>query len=241
MGTENLLYKREYPITDKISVAIPTVGEVVDHEDEYFSILSLFTAMPIDYMVPLDDIGVDFTKINEYELFLILAGALKNYDTAITGLVVKDLDFRKFEMMPNLETASMILYDAEDDIMIDRVTHTKIAKILRKLHHIEPDRRKPGNEEARQYLLERARKKAERNKKRKVDSNLEQLIIAMVNTEQFKYGYEGARDLTIYQFNESVRQIQRKIEYDNLMRGVYAGTIDTSKINQKQFNWLTNS
>ena len=68
MPTLNLLYQRQYKINDDVQVVIPTVGEIIDNEDAYYGLVSLLTAMPIDMMVPLSDAGVDFTKINDYEL-----------------------------------------------------------------------------------------------------------------------------------------------------------------------------
>ena len=64
------------------------------------------------------------------------------------------------------------------------------------------------------------------------------MIISVVNTEQFKYNYESVKSLTIYQFNESVYQIVRKVDYDNRMHGVYAGTIDAKELKQDDLTWL---
>ena len=75
MATLNLLYKQEYAINEHIRIQIPTVGEVLDNEDDYYTMVTMLTAMPVDMMVQLDDIGVDFTAINEYELFLIPSAA----------------------------------------------------------------------------------------------------------------------------------------------------------------------
>lgn len=230
-----LLYGRSIPITEQISLAVPTVGEILDHEDDYYALVSMLTAMPIDFMVQLDDIGVDFTTINEYELFLILFNTIREMDTK---LIFGDLDLSRFELAKHIESGMPVVYDEIDNIVIDRVVHTKIANTLREIHHLEKDVRKPGNREAKEYLLERARKKLKRRKKRKERSQLQQLIVAMVNTEQFKYDFNGVRELTIYQFNESVRQIQHKIDYDNKMHGIYAGTVDPKKINQDELNWL---
>lgn len=72
MPTQNFLYKNAVDITEHISIVIPDVGYVVDNEDDYFSMVTMLTAMPIDMMVQLDDIGIDFSTINEYELFLLL-------------------------------------------------------------------------------------------------------------------------------------------------------------------------
>ena len=61
----------------------------------------------------------------------------------------------------------------------------------------------------------------------------------MVNTEQFKYNYETVRDITIYQFNESVRQIVSKVDYEHRMHGVYAGTVSVKDLSQDDLTWLS--
>lgn len=236
MPTRNLLYEKSFPITDKVSVSIPTVAEVIADEDNYYSLVHLITAMPIDLMVQLDDMGIDFAKINDYDLFLITFSTLQQMDTR---LIFGNLDLSKFEYAVNENTNMIVLVDKENDIIIDRVVFGKIATFLRKVHNLKKDTRKPGNDEAQQYMLERARKKLARQKNKVSDSQLETLIVAMVNTEQFKYDFESVRRLSIYQFNESVQQVTQKIEYDNRMRGVYAGTIDVKSLSQDDLNWLT--
>lgn len=237
MSTLNLLYKKQYDINDSVKIIIPTVGEVIDNdEDNYYSIITALTAMPIDLMVQLDESGIDYTEINEYDLFLILSEGLKSQDT---HLVFGNLDFTKFEVCINQQNGSFVLYNAEDDIVIDHAVHAKIAGVLRKIHHLEKNRRKPANKEAKDYMMKRAREKMKRNRNRKQESQLEPLIISMVNTEQYKYDFEGTRELSIYQFNECVRQIIKKVDYDNRMYGVYAGTINAKELSQDDLNWLT--
>ena len=235
MATRNLLYKREYKINDSISVYIPTVGEVIRCEDNYYSLISILTAMPIDMMVQLDDAGIDFTSINEYELFLLMFSVLKTQDTS---LVFGDLDLSKFEVAVNEQNGNLLLRDEENGIDIDRAIYGKIAGVLRLIHHLEQNRRKPANPEAKEFMLKRARDKIRRHSTRVETSRLESLIIAMVNTEQYKYNFEGTKELSIYQFNESVRQVIKKVDYDNKMYGVYTGTINAKELNQDDLNWL---
>lgn len=236
MSTQNLLYQREYPINDSIHIIIPTVGEIVDNEDAYYNLVSILTAMPIDMLVGLEDAGIDFTTINEYELFLLLFPVFKRQDTS---LIFGDLDLSKFEISINEQNGNIILLDKEKNIRIDRVIHSQIAGVLRKIHHLKKNNRKPANEDAKKFMLERARVKQRRKKNRVDDSQLESLIIAMVNTEQYKYDFEGTRELSIYQFNESVRQIIKKVDYDNIMHGIYAGTIKAKDLSQDDLNWIT--
>lgn len=77
MTTLNLLYKDWCPINQYISVKIPSVREIIKNEDEYYSMATMLTSMPIDMMVQLDDNNIDFTAINEYDLFLLLFKSLQ--------------------------------------------------------------------------------------------------------------------------------------------------------------------
>lgn len=236
MATYHLLYKDFIPVGDRIKVRIPKLRDIIEKEDEYFGMVSIFTATPYDFMAELDDIGIDFTELNEFDLFMLLSIGLAESDTS---LLFEDLDFSLFERAVNEQNGNLVLIDREHDIVIDRGVLAEIAMALRKIHHIEPSRKKPGNEEAKKYMIERARKKRARNRKRNAASQLEQLIVALVNTEQFKYNYESVLDLSIYQFNESVAQVVTKIDYDNRMHGVYAGTVDIKHMSQDDLTWLS--
>jgi len=236
MSTINLLYRGEYPINDFIKIVIPTVGEIIDDEDNYYTLVSVLTAMPIDLLVQLDDAGIDFTKINEYDLFLLLFPDLQQRDT---HLIFGDLDLSKFTPFVSTQNGHIVLRDKASGVTIDRAILSKISGVLRRIHHLKKDRRKPIDEGTKDYMIERARTKMRRNQNRKKDSQLESLIVAMVNTEQYKYDFEGTRELSIYQFNECVRQIIKKVNYEHTMTGIYAGTIDAKNFNHDELNWLT--
>ena len=231
----NLLYERWIPVNDKINIYVPTVGEIIECEDDYYSLVSILTAMPIDFMVQLDDLGIDFTSINEYDLLLILFPELKSKDTS---MIFGDLDLSGFELMVNQQNNNIVLRDELNDITIDRSVYSMISNTLRKIHSLEQDRRKPANEEAKKFMLERARKKLRRNKNKYHDSQLESFIISLVNAEQFKYDFEGTRELSIYQFNVSVRQIIKKTDYEHLMFGVYSGSISAKDVKNDDLIWL---
>ena len=239
-----LLYSREIPITDKISVFIPTVGEILfsepKGEESYLSAVSLFTAMPIDMMLQLDDIGIDYESINAFDLFLMMySGMVASGETIDTRLLLGDLDLSNFELAVNDETGAPALIERDKDIIIDRRVFNQIADALRMINNIEKNRRKAANKETKEYMLERARIKRKRAVHKPFESCLEPLIIAMVNTEQYKYDYEGTLELSIYQFYQSVKQIIHKVEYNNRMIGVYSGTVSSKSLQESDFNWLT--
>ncbi len=235
MPIRHLLYQKRIQVTPYIAVEVPTVGEILEREDDYYSMVSMLTAMPIDMMVQLDDIGVDFASINEYELFLMLFNTLKEMNTE---LIFGGLDLKGFEPAINPDNNQIMLADKRSGARIDRAVHGKIAGTLRMLHGLEKDNRRPGNDSAKSYMIERARAKMKRARGRTSGSQLEELIVALVNTAEFPYDYEETRELSIYQFNQSLRQIIHKIDYDHRMQGVFAGTIDAKGLSQEDLTWV---
>lgn len=233
-----LLYADRYDINDKIHIEIPTLGTVLDNEEKYFEAVYTIVATPYDLMVQLDDNGIDFSKITSFDLFCLLFPQLRTMDTS---LVFGDLDLTKFIPAVNNQNGMVVLRDEENDITIDKMIHGQICACLRKILNIPETDKKPGNEEARQYMLQKARKKLNRRKRRKqkqADSQIEDLIVALVNTAEFPYDYTSVRDISIYQFYASLKQIVHKVKFDKTMIGVYAGTVPFDKLSMDERSWI---
>ena len=235
-NNRSLLKMSSVEITPKLSVRIPTVGEILEDEDKYYGIVSSLTASPFQYMVQLDDMGIDFTSITDYELFIMLFPLYCKSDLSILFGNLKTSDF---DVYMNKENNSKFLYSPSNNIIIDELIYNDLTDVIRKINLFEKDKSKPGNESARKYLLDKERKKQKRNAKKKREPYLEKLVIALVNTSEFPYDYDSCMELSIYKFNQSFKQIQHKIAFDNTMVGVYAGTVDTSKmINKDILSWI---
>lgn len=220
----------------KLSIRIPTVGEILEDEFTYYSIVSSLTASPFQYMVQLDDMGIDFTKVSDYELFKML---FLIYTKSDLSIIFGDLDVSDFDAYKGKNNDTFI-YSPSNNIEINEKVYNDLVDTIRKINLLEKVKYKPGNESARKYLLEKERKKQKRNAKKKQEPYLEKLVIALVNTSEFPYDYDSCMDLSIYRFNQSFKQIQHKIAFDNTMVGVYAGTVDTSKLSNKDIlSWVS--
>lgn len=234
---KSLLNATSVDIVPNLSIRIPTVGEILEDEDKYYEIVSSLTASPFQYMVQLDDMGIDYTKITDYQLFMML---FPMYAKSDLSLLFSDLDTSDFGIYINQEDNSQVIYSPNNNIIIDELIYNDLADTIRKINLFEKVKSKPGNESARKYLLEKERKKQKRNAKKPKEPYLEKLVIALVNTSEFPYNYETCMDLSIYKFNQSFKQIQQKITFDNTMIGVYAGTVDTSKMTNKDaLSWIS--
>lgn len=235
---KGLLYKNEYAISDKIKIIIPKVRDLIKDEASYYSNITLITATPYDMMVQLDDIGIDFTKIDDFELFCAIFNQLAESDTS---LIFGDLNLTNFIPARVNGSDEIILYDEINDITIDKTIYSQICEVLRLIHGYKRVNKRPANEEAKKFMIERARIKQKRERRKskiKTTTQLEDLIISLVNTAEFPYNYRSVLDLTIYQFNSSLYQIIDKVRFDNLMIGCYAGTIDTDKLSKDELSWI---
>lgn len=223
-------------IIPDLFVRIPAVGEILDNESSYYSLISSLTASPFQYMVQLDDMGIDYTKLNDYDLFKMLFPIYAKSDLSI---LFGEMDTSDFDIYIDKDTGQQVIYSPQNNIMIDELVYNDLTDTIRKINLLEKVQSKPGNESARKYLLEKERRKQKRNAEKKQEPYLERLVIALVNTSEFPYNYDSCMELSIYRFNQSLKQIQHKIAFDNTMTGVYAGTVDTSKLNNKDcLTWI---
>ena len=235
-NNRSLLKVSSIEITPKLFVRIPTVGEILEDEKSYYTLINSLTATPFQYMVQLDDMGIDFTTINDYQLFLLIFPSFAKTDMSI---LFGDIDFSDIEVGTNPQNDSTILYSKNNNIIIDEFVYSEIVKAIRKINGLQRENRKPGNDEAKKFRLELERKKQKRNARKPYDPYLEKMVVALVNRPEFKYNYEQVEDLSIYQFNKSFEQIKTSINFDNTMIGVYAGTVDVNKLKDKSsLSWI---
>lgn len=239
-----LLYADTFAINDDIAVRIPTVGEVIDCQDEYYQILSIFVATPFDMMVQLDDLGIDFTEISKYHLFFEMFreglneyqnGGAKAFDLIWAGHDLNDI----FPAVD--ETAQKFVFvDSNRRVILNERLYLQLRSALCFLNDIDKKEKSPANDEAKEYLLERTRIKQERaRRKRNLNSGLEDYVVALVNSNEFKYDFDSVRTLTIFQFNRSLQQILKRISFEHIMHGYYSGNVDIKNISQDTLNWLS--
>ena len=235
----NLLRVDDYRINEKVSVHVPSVDEIFDFGDQkYYSIVQSLVSTPFDLMVELDDVGIDYETITNYQLFMLMfeSIAMNEKDTSI---LFGDLNLKNFKEADNLKNGERVLWDQENNIIIDRLIAWEICNAIRKIHFWEETLERAGNAEAKRYLLERKRREKQKLAKKPYKSFLENMIISLVNTEEFPYNYETVGGLNVYKLNASWRQISKKKHWEQTMNGVYFGTVDTTKINLEKINWLS--
>lgn len=231
-----MYFGEDYWVTDKIKVMQPTIGQIVEWgEKEYYSMIHTLTCIPSDMKSQLEDIGINYMEISDFELFILLSHGLTPEQT---GIILGDLNLSNFIQCINKENGELCLYDKDEDIVIDKFVYIKMIDYIRKLHNIKPKIQKAYNETTRQILIKLDRERIEKNKKEPYKSQLKELISAMMRYPGFKYKKNELKECGLYEFMDTVQGAQIYVSTTALLSGMYSGMIDTSKIDKKEFNWM---
>lgn len=235
MQNTNLLLASDLPITETLSLRIPTVGEILDFgEDDYFGMAQAFSSVPYDAQLWLDDMGIDYQEISEFELFFLTLCGYRNKDLSLL-FGPADLSHMEFGRKADGNT---VLFDSTQQLVIDELLQREIADGIRLIHGWKRTEKTAGNQESKKYMLERLRKQRKRFHNKPKTKYLEDLVVAMVNHHDFKYDYSGVRELNIYCFHRSVNQLLHGRNADALLQAVYNGKIDSSKLDEMALSFI---
>lgn len=242
------LYRGDnYTMSNGIVIHCPTLGDICEYgEKEYLGMVSLFTSTAIDRCAQLDDMGIDYTQISNFEMFLIFkdlltanGGEKNGLSTISTKVIFGDLDFSEFKLAVVNEKHCLV---NNDGIILDESSFETMTAYLRKMHGMpEPLYTKVTNEFAKRQLIEDARNDAEFQRRllafRGEHSQYQPLISALVNHPNFKYNWHTVWDISVYAFFDSLKRIQIIDNANHIYTGLYSGWIEYNKV-KKDLDWL---
>lgn len=226
-----------FKLNDKIEILQPTVGELIRFgEKEAYSVIHVFTANTTSYRLILWDMGVDWCKLSDFELFQMLCPTLRPEQTSF---LFGDLDFSKLQRYQKQisEEVSVVLYDPEQDLEIDEETYKKLAWYVRNMFNIFPKNEFGKGRATKEALIDEDRLNYEKHKDDPYTSTLLPLISTCLNHPGFKYTKKELVDVGIVEFMDSVQRLQIYESTRALYSGMYSGFVDTSKIPKEQFDF----
>ena len=129
------------------------------------------------------------------------------------------------------------LYCPDVDLVIDYVSYRRIADFLQKVHRLKKQPEKAGNAFTKKMLIRLDEEDHARQAREPFQSKLGNLMSAACNMPGFKYNYQEIQQLPMGAFIDSVIRLQIIKNAEQLISGIYAGTIDSKKINKKKLDW----
>ena len=218
----------------------PTIGDIIDFgEKKLYSAVNIFVANSTMYRLQLWELGLDWNELSDFEVFSMLMTSLTIEDTK---LLFGDVDFSKFKpmekRMPDSEEAELVMYNAEQDIEINEEIHGILCHYIRTMFNIFPKREFAKGKATKKALIWEDRQKLKVEKDITHSSTLLPMISACLNHPGFKYKKNELREVGIVEFMDSVQRLQIYESTTALLRGMYSGFMDTSKIDKEQFNFM---
>lgn len=229
-----LYFGDDYIINDKIRIKQPTIGQLINYgEAAYFSMVHSLTAIPSDLKSQLWDMGLDWNEVEDFDLFVMLSQTMTPDKT---GILFGDLDFSKMRPYRNPQNDEVVLADKETGVVIDKLIYTRITNYLCKLHNITPKVEKAANKITKKVLIDEDRQKRTNVQNKPFKSYL----LPMISSIKVKQGYtkDYVRNMGLYEFFDDISRAQIIDNSDHLLNGVYSGTIDMTKIDKKELNWM---
>lgn len=226
-------------IANDIVINQPTIGDIIKCEKKLYSAVTTLIANSTMYRVQLWDMKLDWNKVSDFTLFCMLVGSL---DVDSTKLLFGDLDFGKFELLPmpieDSDEVKYILYNEEQNYIIDEETHLLMSNYIKHMFNMFPKTEKAKGKSTKEWIIQEDKENMEKHKNDGYSSPLLPLISSCLNHPGFKYKKNELKEVGIVEFMDSVQRIQVYESSTALLKGIYGGFVDSSKINKEEFNFM---
>lgn len=229
-----LYFGDPYKINDYITIMQPTMGQIVEYgEREYYSMVQTLTAIPSEMKANLWDMGLDWTQLTDFQLFLMLSQSLPKEKTEI---LLGDINLQQMKPVENLQNGEIVLRNEDTGVVIDELAYKKMSAYLCKMHNLTKKVEKAANEFTKKFMIDEDRQKNEYNKKQPYKSFLMPLVSSLKTRQGYTRDY--VRNMGVVEFFDEINRLQIIVNADALLGGSYSGFCDTSKIPKKNFNWM---
>lgn len=226
-------------IHNDIIINQPTIGDIIKNgEKQIYSAVNTLIANPTMYRMQLWDLGVDWNKVSDFSLFCMLAPSI---DSESTKLLFGDLNFQLFQLQQTRtedEGVSYYLFNEEQNVEIDETAYLQMASYLRAMFNTYPKVEKARGKSTKEWMIEEDRMSFEQHKNDVYKSTLLPLISTCLNHPGFKYKKNELREVGIVEFMDSVQRLQVYESSTALLKGIYSGFVDASKIDKNELNFM---
>lgn len=275
MNSKNSIIQKSFlqsgnslPITQDISFKHPTIQEVFDIDKEhlglyseeiYYSMVNIFLTDPYQYMVYLDDRGIDYESTTPFKVFIMLFKDKMNlYESYLDNNpnsnthIMEDIYFKAFNFFFGIDSFYPVeIKDGEwilvhdGKAFVDEKIYNYIFEFIKAINGIQDvEKINPEDEWAKQILIEDERERIKKLSKKKKDSeentnrnrigNLLSAITWSCNGGITPFNRNG---LHMYDLIDGLNRTDKLLNYKNTMVGLYSGCVEKKKIDFKELHW----
>lgn len=231
----------DYVINDKIVIHQPSIQNFIDAENEsdIYNVIFPFISNTTGYRVQLWDMGIDWNKISNQELFSVL---IKTIDYKYSKIIFGDIDFSTFNLYEtqNGDEKVFTLYSSKMGLEIDEDVMNKMCKYIQFMFNsFPPEEEFTSSKTLKQELINNDRQKQLLRKKNTDGSqSLLSMISFYLNHPGCKYKKNELREVGYFEFMYNIQRLQIYESTRALFGGIYSGMCDLSKIDKNEFNFM---
>ena len=221
-------------IADGIVLKSPIIQEIMDYgEQKYFLMAQTLCATPSSVKTKLDDMKLDWMKVEDFQLFAMMCQSLTPEQT---HPLLGDLNLSELHLYPKPETDEVILANEDHTIEINEVIYNVLVTYLRKMHGLKKQVDKAGNSITHKMLLKLARQDEKMAQNQPYKSFLLPLISSLQARQKYDKNY--IRNMGIFEFLNQINRVQMIVTADAALEGCYSGMVDTRKMDKTILNWM---
>ena len=247
-----MYFGEPFDVGNGMTIYVPTIGDILtlpNSDMTFYQTLYIWISNPTSYRLMLWDNGIDWNKITDYDLFLML---YKTENPDVSKLLFGDINFQDFQIYSKTftekneegieeEKSVMTLYNTTSEIEISEKDYSIISAYLKMAFNIYPKVEKAKGRITKESIIEEERMNLFIKQKKGEDtqtSSLLPLISSCINHPGFKYNLQELKDVNFVQFMDSVARLQVYEHTSALLKGSMSGFVDTSKISKDEFNFM---
>ena len=207
---------------------------------DFYSTAWTLCSSPWDMPSMLDDLGIDFREISEWEFFRLLLNII---DSSQLKPFIGDVDFKEFvPMTEHFKDGNerIVLFRQSDEAIFDEKDYDTFISYLREMIGFQHKNKTKYSNTAAKWYIEDDRKRRQRaahKNDKENESMIYDIVLTLVNTEEFPYDYDSVYQITLYQLMKSFTQIQGKKSALALLQGSMSGFVDTKGISNLDMQW----
>lgn len=231
----------DYVVNDRITIHQPSIQDFIDsdNESDIYHVIAPFTANTTGYRVQLWDMGIDWNKISNLELFSIL---IKTIDFKYSQLIFGNINFSTFNLYEkqNGNEKVLTLYSPEMDLEIDEEIMNKMCKYIQFMFSsYPPEEEFTSSKTLKQELINNDKQKLLlRKKEGDGGQSLLSMIAFYLNHPGCKYKKNELREVGYFEFMYNIQRLQIYESTRAIYGGLYSGMCDLSKVDPKEFNFM---
>ena len=231
---------------NKIKCLQPTIGKIVRMgEKKFYQTLNIFITNTTSYRLPLWRMGKDWNVMSDYELFINLLPMAEQpvLDLLFEDFKMDNLTLHKYELEDG--TSSVVIYDTKNEVYFDETVYHHVSQYFRNVFNTFPEEKFTDQAIMKKWFIRKDENEERNNATKKEngtykEGSIQAVISACVNHPGFKYDVRQLMDVGVCEFYDSVQRLQVYENTTALLKGMYGGFLDTSKLskNPDTYNFM---